>query len=243
MQLKGYVDMHSHILPGVDDGSKNMEMTCKMLEMAYAQGVRTMFATPHFGSGKEKYDKDFLMEQYELVKEKAKNTGEEGIALFLGNELYYGHGTLESLETGKALTMNGSKYVLVEFDVEIRYNDLYSALQKLVLAGYRPILAHIERYMCLYKQYDKLYSLKKMGITLQVNTASVIPRLSSHAIFCRRVIEEGYIDILGSDTHSTEWRPPCMQDAIKVLKKKTPEKTLKRILESNPQKIYQNEFI
>jgi len=243
MQIKGYVDIHAHIIPGVDDGSKNMEMTCEMLEIAYNQGIRTIYATPHFGSGKEKYDKEFLTEQYEKVKEEAKKIGEEGITVLLGNELYYGHGIVDKLEEGKALTMNRTKYVLVEFDVDIRYSELYSALQKFVLAGYRPILAHIERYECLYKQYEKIYSLKKMGITLQINASSVIPRFNSHASFCRKVIEEGYIDLLGSDAHRLEWRPPCMEDAVKVLKKKTPDKILSRILVNNPEKIYKNEFI
>lgn len=243
MPEKGYVDIHAHIIPEVDDGSKNMDETVRMLEIAYSQGIRTIYATPHYGSGKERYDRDYLMEQYELVKEKASLTGEEGIELLLGNEIYYGYGTIDELKSGQALTMNNTKYVLVEFDVDISYNDLYSALQKLVIAGYRPILAHIERYFCLQKKFDLLYSIKNLGICLQINASSVIPKFNSEASFCRKAIKEGYISFLGSDCHRTEWRPPCMHDAVNVLQKKTPENIINGILYKNPVKLFNNEFI
>lgn len=243
MSIKGYVDIHTHILPGVDDGSKNMEMSENMLRMAYEQGVRTIYATPHYGSGKEKYDRDYLLEQFEKVKEKALNIGEEGIRLLLGNEVYYGNDSVEDVKSGKALTMNNTKYVLVEFDVGIRYKDMYAALQKFVLAGYRPILAHIERYECLFKQYNELYNIKSLGVTMQVNASTVIPKFNQSASFCRKLIREGYISFLGSDCHRIEWRPPCMESGVSVLKKKTPEKIMDKLLNINPVKLYNNEFI
>ncbi|MDE6636038.1 MAG: histidinol-phosphatase [Lachnospiraceae bacterium] len=243
MPEKGYVDIHTHIIPGVDDGSKNIEESVRMLEIAYNQGIRTIYATPHYGSGKERYDRDYLTGQYELLKEKALGIGDGGIELLLGNEIYYRNGTIDELKSGQALTMNNTKYVLVEFNVDIAYKDLYSALQKLVLAGYRPILAHIERYFCLMKKFDLLYAIKNLGVCMQINASSVIPKINSEASFCRKAIREGYISFLGSDCHRTEWRPPCMADAVRVLTKKTPEKIIDRILYKNPVKLYNNEFI
>ena len=243
MTGKGYVDIHTHILPGVDDGSKNMEMTENMLRMAYEEGVRTIYATPHYGSGKEKYDNDYLMEQYEKVKEKALSTGEDGIELLLGNEIYYRNDSVEDVKAGKALTMNNTKYVLVEFDTGIRYKDMYAALQKFVLAGYRPVLAHIERYECLIKKYDELYNLRNLGVFMQVNASTVIPRFNQTASFCRKLIREGYISFLGSDCHRIEWRPPCMESGVAVLKKKTPDIIMDKLLYSNPDKLYNNAFL
>ncbi|MCI8307175.1 MAG: histidinol-phosphatase [Lachnospiraceae bacterium] len=242
MPEEGYIDIHTHIIPGVDDGSKNIEETVSMLETAYNQGIRTMYATPHYGSGKERYDREYLIKQYELVKEKACQIG-DGIEILLGNEIYYRHGTVDEIKSGQALTMNNTKYVLIEFDVDIRYKELYSALQKIVLSGYRPILAHIERYYCLHKKFDLLYAIKSLGVCLQINASSVIPKIQSEASFCRKAIRDGYISFLGSDCHSAGWRPPCMADAVKALTKKTPEKIMDRILYKNPAKIYNNEFI
>ena len=243
MPEKGYVDIHTHIIPGVDDGSKTMEESVRMLETAYKQGIRTIYATPHYGSGKERYDRDFLSEQFERLKDKASGAYGGGIELLLGNEIYYRHGTVDELKSGQALTMNHTKYVLVEFDVDITYKEMYSSLQKLILAGYRPILAHIERYFCLQKKYDLLYAVKSLGVCMQINASTVILKINSRASFCRKIIRDGYIDFLGSDCHRMEWRPPCMADSVKVLEKKTPEKIMDRILYKNTMKLYHNEFI
>lgn len=243
MDIRGYVDMHTHIIPGVDDGSRSIEDSVRMLQMAYDEGVRTMYATSHYGSGKEHYDSEKLLDRYHQVEEAAKNTGEEGIRLILGNEVTYSSGIVDALNSGDALTMGDSRYVLVEFDYGASYKSIYKGLQQFINAGYRPILAHIERYYCLVKKYDDIASLREMGAALQINAASVIPKLSSEAKFCRKLIADGYIHFLGSDCHSPEWRPPVMKSAIEVLKKKTPEKYLDRILYRNPEKLANNEFL
>ncbi len=243
MESKGYVDIHSHIIPGVDDGARTMEESVDMLKVAYEQGVRTMYATPHFGSGKEKYDKGLLLEKYEVLKEEALGIGEEGIKLILGNELYYNHSSVEALQKGEAFTMGGTRYVLVEFAFGIGYSELYKGLQRLLNEGYRPILAHIERYYCLFRQTSEIMSLRELGVLFQINVASVIPRFSGEASFCRKLIKEGYIHFLGSDCHHIDWRPPVMSDGIEVLSKKTPDKYMDRLLYKNPCKFENNEII
>lgn len=243
MEMKGYMDMHSHILHDVDDGSRSLDESVRMLEMAYAEGVRIMYATPHYGSGKEHYNKDILLERYEELKKIAGGIGGEGIELILGNEVTYSSGIVEALDKGDALTMGNSKYVLVEFDYEVSYKELYKGLQHLIHAGYRPILAHIERYYCLNKKFEDILAIRELGVALQINAASVIPKLSTEAKFCRKLIRDGYIHFLGSDSHRTEWRPPIMKKAVDVLSKKTPENYLQRLLQTNPMKMYNNEFI
>ena len=243
MEMNGYVDMHSHILFEVDDGAHSLEESAAMLKMAYDEGVRTMYATPHYGSGKEHYDRELLNRRYDKVKEIAAGVGEEGINLILGNEITYSSGVVDALERGDALTMGNSRYVLIEFDYEVSYKELYKGLQQLINAGYRPILAHIERYYCLNKRYDLILSIRELGVALQINAASVLPKLSSEAKFCRKLIRVGYIHFLGSDCHSEVWRPPIMKKAVELLERKTPEKYLLRILRTNPVKLINNEFI
>lgn len=243
MEYEGYVDIHSHIIPGVDDGSQSFEESMEMLNMAYDQGVRVMYATPHFGSGKEKYDKKLLVERYEKLKEMALGVGKDGIRLILGNEVYYRQGTVELLDKKEIFTMGGSRYVLVEFAYGISYNELYRSLQKLINARYVPILAHIERYYCLYRKFSEIASLREMGIGLQINTDSVTARLSSEASFCRKLIRNGYIHFLASDCHKVGWRPPLMKDAYAVLEKKTPAEYLERIMKVNPDILQKNQFL
>lgn len=243
MKRKGYVDIHSHILHGVDDGSKSLEDSVLMLKQAYEEGVRIMYATPHFGSGKERYDADLLRERYEEVARKARQTGEEGIELILGNEITYSGRTLECLNKGEALTMGNSRFVLIEFDYDTSFNHIFAGMQELVRSGYRPILAHIERYYCLNRNYKDITSLRELGVALQINASTVIPKFSSEAMFCRKLIKEGYIQFLGSDAHSPEWRPPVMKKAVDILEKKVSEYILDRLLYGNPLKLYNNDFI
>lgn len=243
MNKDGYVDIHSHIIYGVDDGARSPDDSIRMLQQAYDEGVRVMYATPHFGSGKERYDSALLHQRYEEVAKLAAKTGEDGIELILGNEISYSRHIINDLSSGKALTMGNSKYVLIEFDYEASFKTIFSGMQEIVGAGYRPILAHIERYYCLNKNYKDILSLRELGVALQINASTVIPKISSEAMFCRKLIKEGYIHFLGSDAHSTEWRPPVMKKAVDVLAKKTPEKYMDRMLYVNTEKLYNNEFI
>ncbi len=243
MEYEGYVDIHSHIIPGVDDGSQSFEESMEMLNIAYDQGVRVMYATSHFGSGKEKYDKELLLERFEKLKEMALGVGDDGIELLLGNEVYYRPGTVELLDKKEIFTMGGSRYVLVEFAYGISYNELYRSLQKLINAGYVPILAHIERYYCLYRKFSEIASLREMGIGLQINTDSVMAKFSSEASFCRKLIRNGYIHFLASDCHRVGWRPPVMKDGYSVLEKKTPPEYLDRLMRVNPDILRKNQFL
>ena len=243
MDKKGYVDIHSHIIYGVDDGSESLEDSVLMLKQAYDEGIRIMYATPHFGSGKEKYDVELLRERYEEVAQIARDTGDEGIELILGNEVTYSGRILECLNSGQALTMGDSRFVLVEFEYETSFTHIFGGMQELVRNGYRPILAHIERYHCLNKNHKDIESLRELGVSLQINASSVLPKISSEAMFCRKLIKDGYIQFLGSDAHSPQWRPPVMKKAIDVIAKKTSERYLERLLYDNPGKLYNNEFI
>lgn len=239
----GYVDIHSHIIPEVDDGSKSLEESIAMLNIAYEQGIRTMYATPHYNSGKEKYDKQFLVNQYEMLREAAAKTGSDGIEIILGNEIYYGHSTISLLDRQEIFTMGNSRYVLVEFNYGIGYNEMYKALQNLVNAGYRPILAHIERYYCLYRNMTEIRQLRELGVALQVNADSVMARMSSEASFCRKLIKGGYIQFLGSDCHCASWRAPVMKDAVDILRKKISDDVLDKLLFTNPYILKKNNFL
>ena len=242
-EKRGYVDIHSHILPGVDDGSTSFEESVRMLEFAYSQGIRRMYATPHFGSGKELCSIETVKERFAELKEKALNIGEEGIELLLGSEQYYNADTIEMLKCGDALTMNGTKYVLVEFDVLTDFKKIYNSLEELLFSGYRPILAHIERYACLREDIDNVSRLKKLCIYLQINTSSVIMKFSSSSAFCKKLLRNGYISFIGSDCHGIKGRPPYMKDGVNILAKKINEKTLERILFDNTDKLYNDQFI
>ena len=136
------IDVHAHILPGVDDGSENWNESIEMLRMAYEQGIRTIIATPHYHQGQ---DIERLKETTGILRQEAQKLDPE-YGIFLGQELMDSEGILDELRKGRALTMAGSRYVLIEFLPNVSYSRLYQRLRQLQGAGYIPILAHAERY-------------------------------------------------------------------------------------------------
>ena len=139
MKHREIFDIHTHILPGVDDGSDSMKTTMEMLRMAYSQGVRAVMATPH--GSVSRVSPGRCRRLLEEVKEQAQQKFPD-LKLYLGEEVFYSRECIEHLNSGKLLPMAGTSYVLTEYPYTIPYRELYSAVRELVWARYRPILAH-----------------------------------------------------------------------------------------------------
>lgn len=234
--------MHSHILPGLDDGARDLEETKKLIDMAYSQGIRHILATPHYIEGENSYTKDELLECFETVKCMEEKIHPD-LKLYLGHEIFYSISVVEDLKAGEIQTLNGGRYVLVEFPTHISYRELQQAMRNLIQACYKPIIAHMERYECLFKQRERLEELKKMGVYFQMNVGSVIGGFFDGRVReCRRLILEGEIQLLGTDMHSVTYRPPRMAEAMEWLNKKLPDGLRERLLYENPTKILNNEI-
>lgn len=236
-QSKGLFDMHSHILPGLDDGARDWEETRKLIDMAYNQGIRHVLATPHYIEGENSYTKVQLLECFEKVK-KMEEEIHPDLKLYLGHEIFYSVSVVEDLKMGEIQTLNGGRYVLVEFPNHISYRELQHAMRNLIQACYKPIIAHMERYECLFKRRERIVELKKMGVYFQMNIGSIIGGFfDSRVRECRKLILEGQIQLLGTDMHSAKYRPPRMAEAMEWLNKKLPDGLREKLLYENPTKI------
>ena len=242
MKTIGYVDMHCHILPGVDDGSKHMEMSLKMLEMEYRQGVRGIVLTPHCYAGRTQ--PELIKVRYDELAAQAQKRFPQ-MRLYLGNELMYSDTIVEELSAGNAYTINGTNYVLVEFFTELSWKQLSSAMRRIGMEGYRPILAHMERYECLMHHTERVDELISQGVVMQMNAESVTGGLfDRQAAECRKLIESGRIHLLGTDAHRIGWREPNLADAVKTLQKKIKsEALLEQILFKNPINVLNGDYI
>lgn len=231
-----YYDIHTHILPGVDDGSRDMEETRQMLRMEREQGVLHIIATPHFAVGDRQVTPEKLKQALEQTREAAREVDPD-MTVDLGNELLNGPGILEALRTGEALTMAGTRYILVEFLPSDRYSTMYQALHGYIMGGYIPIVAHMERYDALERNQDNIDELIKLGVYFQMNTESLIGGLFQRkAAYHRHLVENGLIHFLGSDCHRKEYRTPLMQDAFRYLSKEFRNGTeLLKIVQEHPQ--------
>lgn len=239
-----YYDIHTHILPGVDDGAKDLEETRQMLMKAKEEGIRHIIATPHYVAGEKNPSREQLQEALEATRKAAKKI-DSHMTVSLGNELLDSPGILSALQRGDALTMGETRYILVEFLPKDSYSQIYHSLSDYIMAGYIPIVAHMERYEVLWKEYDYLDELIKLGVYFQMNGNSLMGAFwNPRAAYHRRLLELGYIHFLGSDCHGSVHRPPMMQRVLKKLHKNWRQgKRIEEILISNPEKMLQNRVI
>lgn len=217
MGMTGVVDVHTHTIPGIDDGARTIEESCELLLQAYSQGITAVIATPHYSrrhSSREGVER--LRSLADEVRQ-AIHRIEPDIQLYLGQELFYHESLVEALKEGRALTLSDSAYVLVEFEPSVAYEGLYRGIRALFSAGYKPIVAHIERYRCL-RQEECLAELTGSGCLLQMNYESLQGSGFHPSVrWCRRQVRNGRIHLLGTDMHRTDFRPPDITEAMNWL--------------------------
>lgn len=242
-RMNGFVDIHAHILPGVDDGSSSMDETVRMLHIAYEQGIRTIVATPHYIPGGNNIPIEEISEVKDQVQKKIAEIG-LSLNLLLGNEIYCSGSVAGLLKSGKALTLAGSRYVLVEFSPKEAYDTMYYKLGGLILAGYLPVLAHVERYCCFNKNDSRIRELVEMGCLIQMNASSILDSIfDTKTRHNRRLIKQGLVHFIGSDCHDDRNRIPCMKAAEMILRKKCEEELLNRMFYENPYAILESTYI
>ncbi|MGN0437090.1 MAG: CpsB/CapC family capsule biosynthesis tyrosine phosphatase [Lachnospiraceae bacterium] len=238
-----YFDIHNHILPGVDDGAQDLEEALSMIEVAYGEGTRSLVLTPHYERNRNSYTKEELQDIFQSFKNEVQ-TKYPDMNLYLGNEILWDNGIIDDLKAGKIQTMNNTKYVLVEFNIRIGYKEIYEAMRQLINARFRPIIAHVERYRCLFKHPERLDELINMDVTLQMNISSVYGgMLDENARWCKKLVREGYISFFGTDAHDLDNRAPYVKDYVGWIKKKCGEDLLEDLFMNHPQKMIENKYL
>lgn len=231
------IDIHCHILPGIDDGAANISETVKMLRMAAAEGITDIIATPHFRAGRIFPPPDTVYEKLLLAVGAA---AAEGIAikLYPGNEIYYREDLPEMLRSRKILTLNGSEYALVEFSPAAMYETVRNGLDSLLTAGFTPVLAHAERCACLIDDCERAFFLREMGAKIQVNAGSVTGKSGAEPKkFVHRLLRENAVDFIGTDAHGSERRPPEIAACRNLIERKYGEEIAAAATSGNAEKI------
>ena len=241
--INGFIDIHNHILPGIDDGSPNIEETEQMLRVAANEGIGVMVATPHYDMDRNHQNKDQILELTAQVQELAEKI-QPGMKIYSGAEVLYDVGILEDIKAGLIPCIGAGNYILLEFYPDIRYNILCASVHGVINAGYTPIIAHLERYECLIRTTKRIPELIKMGATMQMNSRSLLGGLmDKRSRICRKMVTSGYVHFLGSDSHSATRRAPSMRETEKVLRKLGGDYLVDKLLRENPQKMLQGEYI
>lgn len=233
------IDVHAHILPGIDDGSRSMEESVEMLHMLAEQGFTAVIATPHSSRRKQT---DGLAELVRLVEEKVREA-HPGFSVFLGQEHWYDQELSGRLRSGAACTMAGSSYVLIEFAPSAAYSAIFQGVRRLTGAGYIPVLAHVERYGCLEKE-ERIRELESCGCAIQMNYSSLKGHwYQAETRRCRRLVENGRIHLLGTDMHRMDFRPPETMEPMRWLRDHIAREYLELLTTVNPMRIIRQESI
>ena len=242
-RMKGIYDIHCHIVPGVDDGAKDLKTSVRMLQKEYDDGVRNIIATPHFRYDMFEPSLEQVKKQFLRVRKAAAEIGEDGIQMYLGCELHSSMDMTDCLKKGERLTMSGSRYVLTEFRTSDEKSYIRERVQALIRKGYYPIIAHVERYHSVVKNgLDFIDELRDMGAYIQMNADSIIGE-DGFMIkrFCKKVIKEEMLDFVGSDGHDLAKRTPHIGKCYDKIEKMMGTDYADMIFISNPECIINNE--
>lgn len=231
------IDIHSHFLPGIDDGAKTIEDSINILNELAQQGVTDVIATPHYVE--ETIYTSSRRRNYELldaVRARAREAG-ININLYLGNEIYINNNIIQLHQLGTVSALNNTTYLLVELSLSGKYPNYEGILDELVRAGYKVVLAHPERYATVQENFEILRPLAEMGVLFQCNLGSIIGQYGKNAKkTVRRMIKENMIFAFGSDIHRVRGTDDILL-AQKKLAKHYKEADLNKVLYENPSKI------
>ena len=199
-----YIDIHSHLIFDVDDGSNSLEQSIIELERIKRIGLEDVVCTPHFRKGKIEKIKKTKQNYLELKRHASKM----GINLYIGNEIMYSDKMIDLLNRKRLLTLNNTRYVLFEFkrNENMDINHIITILDELVENGYKPILAHPELYLN-YHNIEYINRIKDAGAMLQLDATSITCKRNIKVYrFSKKLLKEKLIDIVASDSHATKTR-------------------------------------
>ena len=234
------VDLHTHILFGVDDGSDTLEESLRMAELAVEGGTRILAATPHcnipgmFGN----YESDGVCRDvYVRLKQELKDR-EIPLQLVRGMEIFGFGDVVDMIRRREFISLNHSGYYLIEFPFDMHPDEMWMGLEMVFEAGGIPLIAHPERYYCVQDMPGLVYDWMSRGVLSQVNKSSFFGRFGRAEEFTAHILlEHNLITCIASDAHSAYMRTPYMGDIWRYIENDYTEDMALRLLSINPERI------
>lgn len=219
------IDLHTHILYGVDDGAASLEESLKCIEACYLQGVRGIFLTPHRKKGQFESSSEKRKAHFACLQAETRNRFPE-LQLFYGEEIYVSFDALKKVEEGEWKSLANGSFVLIEFHPALQYAEIEQAVVQVRCMGKYPVLAHIERYEQLAFDAGRVERLIQKGAYTQVNAKNVLPMKiwgEKHKMYKKRVkffLEKQLVHFVASDLHAFSEENLCLFKAYQQIEKK-----------------------
>lgn len=237
-----YIDIHSHIVPAIDDGAPDINKSIEMLKNAKKAGIKKIVLTPHFMTGTYVATKKEVEELVYRIR-KVIEAFHLDIEVLQGNEIMLDLDTLQNLKDGVISTISGTRYVLIELDMKVKTVGLENIIKKFVDSGYTPIIAHPERYSYVKKDYKIVKSWIDAGALTQMNISSILGMYGEDAKkTVIKLLKHKLIYLWGSDVHSFRNSYETLPESMALLKKVL-KKDFNKIVFENPRKILNNELL
>jgi protein-tyrosine phosphatase len=235
------IDLHSHILPGVDDGAPDLETSLAMARMAVDDGIEVMACTPHFMPGL--YDNEAQDIRYRVASLNDELIAHDiNLALVVGGDAHIRPDFIECLRQDRILRLHDSRYVLFEPSHTTMPPRLEEFMFNILMAGYVPILTHPERFSWIEHNYPVFERLVQAGVWMQITAASITGRFGNRPHYWgQRMLAEGKVHILASDAHNLKSRPPLLTEAYEVAVSELGLDEAKALVLSRPQAVLANE--
>ena len=239
------IDIHTHILPGIDDGAQDMSDALELAEIAWESGTEALVVTPHSNQvGRfENYNTEELQAvYYEFCK--ALNKEHILLKIFPGMEIFFTPDIQEKIENKYLVGINHSDYYLVEFPFDIEYEVVQHGLDRILEIGRIPIVAHPERYMCVQEHPAIIYEWIQKGCRTQMNRGSIFGKFGRKVErTAHYMLDNGLATCIASDAHGPYVRTTYMLDIKDYLSKYYGEAAAHWLLKKNPERILLNEKI
>ncbi|WP_088228897.1 CpsB/CapC family capsule biosynthesis tyrosine phosphatase [Desulfosporosinus sp. FKB] len=238
------IDLHTHILPGLDDGSKTVEESLDILRQLQKAGFETILATPHVLEGKDFLSPEEILASAEEVRQAAWKAGISA-EILPGSENYIFPDMAKWLREGKLLTLgNAGKYLLVELPMLEIPHYVDQVFFELQVEGITPILAHPERYLSLFQEAERAIEWAKKGVLFQLDYRSVTGRYGSKPKqFAERMLSSGIIHFLGSDAHRVSSSDFVDQEALQYIRKLVGKEEFRKMAVTNPRRMIEGEIL
>jgi protein-tyrosine phosphatase len=211
------IDLHCHILPGLDDGARDIDVSIAMAEMAARDGIKVVACTPHIMPGVYNNTGPSIRAAVEQLQERILQAG-IALRLTFGADAHIAPGLGQQLKSGQVASLHGTRYFLFEPPHHVVPPRLEDHVFGLLAAGFVPILTHPERLVWIGDHYARVRQLARSDVILQITAGSFTGRFGSRAKYwAERMLDEGLCHVVASDAHDTERRPPGLAEARDII--------------------------